>query len=73
MCKDFMTGHFFTRRDGSFSFLHNSSCPSFSSFVFFFVFVFLFIFIPFISRGRRSRDRTVVGLTTIYAITTYHH
>ena len=34
MCKDFMTGHLFTTGDGSLSFWHNSSCPSFSSFVF---------------------------------------
>jgi len=24
-------------------------------------------------RGRRGRDHMVVGLTTTYAITTYHH
>jgi hypothetical protein len=26
-----------------------------------------------LSRGRRSRDRMVVGFTTTYAISAYHH
>ena len=28
---------------------------------------------PFSFRGRRGRDRLAVGLTTTYAISTYHH
>jgi len=66
-----MTGHLFTTGDGSLSFWHNSSCPSFSSFVF--SLYLYFFFIPFVPKRRRSRDRTVVGLTTIYVISTYHH
>ena len=29
--------------------------------------------IKFGSRGRRGRDRMVVGFTTTYAISAYHH
>ena len=30
-------------------------------------------FLPFIMRDRRGRDRMVVGFTTTYAISAYHH
>jgi len=29
--------------------------------------------LPFVYRGRRGRDRMVVGLTTTHAISAYHH
>ena len=34
---------------------------------------FLVIFISLTGRDRRGRDRMVVGFTTIYAISAYHH
>ena len=42
--------------------------------VFLFLFSLLFCFINFKeNRGRRGRDRMVVGFTTTYAINAYHH
>jgi len=43
-----MTGHLFTTGDGSLSFWHNSSCPSFSSFVFS-LYLYFFLFRSFLS------------------------
>jgi len=34
---------------------------------------YLFTSISFLTRGRHGRDRMVVGFTTTYAISDYHH
>jgi hypothetical protein len=37
------------------------------------MYVYQYLINTVIIRGRRGRDRMVVGFTTIYAISTYHH
>jgi hypothetical protein len=37
------------------------------------IFPLIYIFLPMPRRGRRGRDRMVVGFKTTYAIIAYHH
>jgi hypothetical protein len=62
----------------------NGEPPSFSRVgilvvpIFIYLFIYLFFVCPLtlidiLHRGRRGRDRMVVGFTTTYAISAYHH
>ena len=41
--------------------------------IFCFTFYSIFLMLLFLTRGRRGRDRMVVGFTTTYTINSYHH
>ena len=54
------------------SYLLDTYIDSFKLIIFFSIYPLLHTHLNF-WRGRRDRDRMVVGLTTTYAISAYHH